>query len=313
VCGALSDLIYIHKGYSWYAPLALLNGRRFWTGEVHYIGNTYGCWVAWLCGVKAWPIERFRKSADEFARIYRHHSELGAEFELFCIQRWFILAEFMAARRLDAATYLDTDILLTRNVDGERVRTAAFGLTFTGYSAHLCFINRLTALQRFCAFVTALYADPSSEEKMQEYHHFMVGRYGSSGVSDMALFYWFQKEHPEVLGDYPSIFVDSPFDVSLEEVSGFKSDEYGFKRLAWENGRPFAITTDGRRIDLATLHHQGRGKSRLKEHAGRLGVGFITRSVLVPMAGFAYRVGRKLMRMLDRVTLVLLSTLGELI
>jgi hypothetical protein len=205
----------------------------------------------------------------------------------------------MAARGLDAATYLDTDILLTRKIDQEQARTMAFGLTYTGYSAHLCFINRLAALQRFCTFVMSLYADPSSEEKMKQYHRWRVQKHGGGGVSDMTLFYWFQKEHPDLLGDYPSIFGDSPFDVTLEEVAGFQSDKDGLKRLVWENGRPSAITSDGRKIELASLHHQGRGKCRLKEHAGKLGTGLITRTVLAPAAGIAYRIGRKVIRTLS--------------
>lgn len=288
------NLIYIHKGYSWYVPLALLNGRKFCAAKVYYIGDAFGCWVARRCGAKTWPVRNFYKSADEFAKIYRHHSELGAGFELFCIQRWFILAEFMAACGLDACTYLDTDVLLTRNIDGEQARTAGFGLTYTGYSAHVCFVNRLAALQRFCSFITALYADTASEEKMRQWHRHMVEASGGGGVSDMTLFHWFQKEHPKVLGDYPSIFGDSPFDVSLEETRGFQSDEARFKRLVWSAGQPYAIATDGRKIELAALHHQGRGKCLLKEYAGKLGVGWATRSILAPLLGLNYRLGRKM-------------------
>ena len=294
----MKNLVYIHKGYSWYVPLALLIGRKFCAGKVHFIGDAFGCWVAHLCGVQTWPIKSFRKSADEFAKIYRHHSELGAEFELFCIQRWFILAEFMGACGLDACAYLDTDILLTRSIDGEQARTAWFGLTYTGYSAHICFINRLAALQRFCAFVTALYANPASEQKMKRYHRWRIQHYGGGGIFDMTLFHWFQKENPEELGDYPSIFGDSPFDVSLENIGGFQSDEDSLKRLIWSEGRPSAIATDGRRIELASIHHQGRGKCRMKEHASRLGVGWGVRSIFTPAAGIAYRIAKRMIRSL---------------
>jgi len=284
------DLVYIHKGYSWYIPLTLLNGRKFGTGKVHYIGDPFGCWVARRYGAITWSIKDFGKAADAFAKTYRHHSSLGAEFELFCIQRWFILADFMAACGLDACTYLDTDVLLTRTTDGEQARTVRFGLTYTGYSTHVCFVNRLTALRQFCAYITVLYADLASEEEKRQWHRKMDADCGGGGVSDMTLFHWFQKEHPEILGDYPAIFGDSPFDVALDEVRGFQQDEEGFKHLVWENGRPSAITTDSRKIELAALHHQGRGKSRLKENAGKLGA----RSVFAPMAALTYRIIRLL-------------------
>ena len=267
----MTPLIYIHKGHSWYVPLALCNGRRFAVGDVHYLGDRFGCAVARACGVATWNLHDYRRRADRFAAIYRHHSELGADFEIFCIQRWFMLADFMEARGLDSCIYLDTDILLTQNIELERERTLEFGLTYTGYSAHLCCVNRLSALKQFCDWIMELYADPASEERMEQWHRGMTQDGGGGGVSDMTLFHWFQKDHPEILGDYPTIFGDSPFDVSLEETRGFQADEEGFKRLVWENGRPSAVGDDGRLIRLASLHHQGRGKARLTQNAAALG------------------------------------------
>ena len=202
----MTDLIYIHKNYSWYLPLALLNGRKFCAGKVHFIGDPFGCWVARLCGATAWPMKHFSTAANEFAKIYRHHSELGVDFELFCIQRWFVLAEFMEVNGLETCTYLDTDVLLTQKLNNEQKRTSDFGLTYTGYSAHVCFVNRQAALQQFCNSIRMLYTDPGSEERFQKWHQQMLESSGGGGVSDMTLFYWFQKEHPEVLGDYPTIF-----------------------------------------------------------------------------------------------------------
>jgi hypothetical protein len=98
----MNPLIYIHKGYSWYVPLALLNGKQFNSRNVVYLGDAYGCWVARLFGVKSYRIDDYRKSADAFAKIYRHYSSLGHEFELFCIQRWFILTEYLEAEQLES-------------------------------------------------------------------------------------------------------------------------------------------------------------------------------------------------------------------
>jgi len=264
---SMTSLIYIHKGYSWYVPLALRNGRRFADDEVHFLGDRFGCAVARACGVNASNLGDFRQGADRFAAIYRHHSSLGPDFELFCIQRWFMLADFMTARGLDSCVYLDTDILLSKNIEDERARTLEFGLTYSGYSAHLCCVNRLSALQQFCNWIMALYSDPSSEERMIDWHRKLLADYAGGGVSDMTLFHWFQKDHPKVLGDYPAIFGDSP----LEEVRSFQADEEGFKRLVWSDDRPSAVADDGRLIGLASLHHQGRAKALLTQNAAALG------------------------------------------
>jgi hypothetical protein len=255
-----NSLIYIHKGYSWYVPLALLNGKQFYGRNVHYIGDAYGCFVARMLGVRAHRLRDYHKGADDFAKIYSHHSTLGYDFELFCIQRWFVLLEFLRKQGMDSCVYLDTDVLLAANLQEIVEKTRKFGLTFTGYSAHVCFVNRAAALAELCDFISQLYENPDNEERLRARHEEMAANYGGGGVSDMTMFWWMQKERPDLIGDYPSIFGDSPIDVSLDDTRGFKADANGFKKIEWFNRIPNVNAADGRSIRLLALHHQGAAK-----------------------------------------------------
>jgi len=138
-----------------------------------------------------------------------------------------------------------------------------------------------------------LYADPASESRFREWHQKMVKESGSGGVSDMTLFYWFQKEHPDVLGDYPAIFGDSPIDVSLEEIRGFESDEDGFKKLLWNGCRPCALKKDGQFVELLCLHHQGWSKCRIKKHSRLFGISVIHLVLLIPYFNIMYKIIRR--------------------
>ena len=289
-------LIYIHNGYSWYVPIALINGKSKSGNNVYYLGGRYGCFVARLLGVKAYPINHYLKAANAFAKIYRHHSNLSFDFELFCIQRWFILWEFLESQKINSCIYIDTDVLLTRSLEAEVEQTSQFGLTFTGYSAHVCFVNRLDAIKQFCQYIMDLYADPASEAKFREWHQKMIIETGSGGVSDMTLFYWFQKEYPDLLGDYPAIFGNSSVDVSLEEIQGFKFDKNGFKNLHWNNKKPSAITDDGRLLELSTIHHQGRSKRIMKENARKLGFSYFYLTFMTPFFSNTYRCLSKILK-----------------
>lgn len=259
-----NSLIYIHKGYSWYVPLALRNGRRFYGKDVHYIGDAYGCFVARMFGVRAHRLRHYRKAADDFANVYRHHSTLGYEFELFCIQRWFVLLEFLKKTKRDSCIYLDTDVLLTRNLSDLVRQTLHFGLTFTGYSAHVCFVNHVPALERLCTYIMSLYLNPANEERLRARHEEMAIHYGGGGVSDMTMFWWMQKERPDLIGDYPSIFGNSPIDVSMDDIRGLEVDGEGFKKLVWDGGQPSAVLTSGQQIPLVALHHQGNAKKTMR-------------------------------------------------
>jgi hypothetical protein len=265
-----NSLVYIHKGYSWYVPLALRNGRRFYGKDVYFIGDAYGCFVARMFGVRAHRLRDYHFAADEFAKVYRHHSTLGYDFELFCIQRWFVLLEFLKKTKRDSCIYLDTDVLLTRNLSDLVRQALHFGLTFTGYSAHVCFVNHVTALEKLCNYIMSLYSNPANEERLRARHEEMAVHYGGGGVSDMTMFWWMQKEFPDLIGDYPSIFGNSPIDVSMDDTRGFEADGEGFKKLVWAAGQPSAILTSGELSPLWALHHQGKGKEILKRHYAEL-------------------------------------------
>lgn len=277
----MGNLVYIHKGYSWYVPLALRNGRRFYGRNVHYIGDAYGCFVARVLGVRAHRLKDYHKSADKFSKIYRHHSNLGYAFELFCIQRWFVLSEFLQTTGMNSCVYLDTDVLLTQNLSELTRQTAQFGMVFTGYSAHVCFINQSAMLCELTDFINSFYLDVNNEQLLESMHKSMVERAGSGGVSDMDLFYMFREKQPTSAGSFPEIFGQSPIDGSLADTRGFKDDGRGFKKLIWNGGRPSAVTGDGKIILFAALHHQGKAKSIMNENYRKLSKRFFVSSSLV--------------------------------
>jgi hypothetical protein len=216
-------------------------------------------------------VRHYHKAAVDFANVYRHHSTLGYEFELFCIQRWFVLLEFLKKTRRDSCVYLDTDVLLTRNLNDLVRQTLDFGLTFTGYSAHVCFVNRLAALEELCSYIMKLYSNPANEERLRARHEEMATHYGGGVVSDMKMFWCMQNERPDLIGDYPSIFGNSPIDVSMDDTRGFEVGGEGFKKLVWDVGQPSAILSGGKMVSLAALHHQGKAKGIMGFHSKKLG------------------------------------------
>ncbi len=266
------DFIYIHKGYSWYVPLAIQNGKTFCRGEVHYLGDTYGCMIASCFGAKTGKISDYEIFARQFATFYRHYSTLGQEFELFCIQRWFILRDYMKSQGIKQAVYLDTDILVCESLDPFIEKFKGYGMTFSGYSAHLNFILDWSILDDFCRFVTELYSDSKNLPQLDQWYQKMLLNAGAGGVSDMTLFYWFHEKYPEKIARYQDFFEYSPFDGSLDDLRECEGDENGLKKIYWEaNSAHVTLKTNQKKIKLATLHHQGRGKKVLHSNVLALG------------------------------------------
>ena len=283
-------IVYIHKGYSWYLPIALQNGVQFHDREnVWLLGDPFANAIAKKLGVNTALISDFMEGAHAFEKDYVHESSLGVAFELFCIQRWFILLEFMQSRNLNTCIHLDSDILLTQTLELYRQQLQEWPMTFTGYSAHINFINDRAGLEQFCSFVKTFYRDPSNATKRAKWRQEIQRTSGSGGVSDMTLFYWFKEAFPRMIGDYRSIFGDSPFDVSLENVEGFVKEKNGFKKLFWKKEVPYAVKKDGSHVELACLHHQGPTKKLLSAHAIRLHQNPLMIWLVFPLLGLFYK------------------------
>jgi len=265
------DYVYIHKGYSWYVPLAIRNGTHFCSGNVYYLGDLYGCGIARLCGAHTARINDYNQSAIAFETVYKHYSTLGAKFELFCIQRWFILRDFMKDTGIKQAIYLDTDNLVCEPLDGFVDKFQGYGMTFTGYSAHINFILDWTILDRFCQFIMDIYRNPDKEGKLVTWAKDIQSSAGAGGVSDMTMFYWFHQEFSQNILSYKDVFMFPPFDGSLEDTRECEADQDGFKKIAWEGKTPFVIMKDNQSVlKLVTLHHQGRAKKVLYRNASML-------------------------------------------
>ncbi len=269
-------IVFIHRGYSWYVPYSLeAASRRLGKHRLHYIGDTYGKWVSnkW-CQHTSLISTDFLAAAD-FAKIYRHYSTLGVEYELFCIQRWFVLRDYMRRVGLTSCIYLDTDILISGDLDEVYQRVADSGrpIGFTGHSAHTCMVHEWDGLREFCDFVTRFYQDESNRQKCLEWQKKVLSKGNGGGVSDMTLFYRFAEARPDLSISYGELYdkSPSPIDVSMTAVSDYETDAGGFKRVTWEDNLAFAHTTDGAKVAMCTLHFQGRAKKVLKQNYNMMG------------------------------------------
>ena len=62
--------------------------------------------------VEFYDTKDYFNTAKEFSKVYKHHSTNYYEFELFCIQRWFIVNEFIQKNNIEYFLHLDSDVLL---------------------------------------------------------------------------------------------------------------------------------------------------------------------------------------------------------
>lgn len=290
-------LILIHKGYSEYLPAALYNARRNFNGKVFLIGDGLSGLLAGFFNIEAYSVVKFSKEADEFEKIYSHHSTLGREFELFCMQRWFILHAFLKSTGLSSCVCMDTDNLITGNFHESIGRFDERKIYFTGTSAHVCLIRDRNALRQFLDYVIDVYSERENEKTLGSWYDHMIQTYGAGGVSDMTLFQWFLRDHPATIGRFSDGGKGVYVEESLSETDGFKVSSRGFKELYWVDRIPHVKTVDDFKLECINLHHQGRAKRVLWENLQMLHGNLLHLTITSSVVWFSYRLVRYLKKL----------------
>ncbi|MGC4005577.1 MAG: hypothetical protein QM811_21665 [Pirellulales bacterium] len=213
----------------------------------------------------------------EFHTLYRHLSssqQLG--FERFCIERWFLVRNFMRRERLARCLVIDSDVLLFCDVPYEAHRLREFAMTFARWDAvrripHCNFIGSLAAIEDFCAYVLETYRDPDRLAKLRNAN---LKKRNQDWISDMSLFYdWGSRAtYPVALIDQPQ--ADEVFDAAIDDVQDYVPAGYlpgllrRWKKIEFRDGRPYAFSkSDGRAIRMKCLHYHGPFKTLMTKHA----------------------------------------------
>lgn len=252
--------VFIHQGDSRVLPTTFLQLRHTNPlAKIYLIGDMDNHHYHKL--VEHVLLSDFFSRAGAFKQIYHHFSTNGYDFELICIQRWFVLLEFMLTNAMENCIYLDSDVLVYSNLNAIQPGLSVFGMTVTGISAHTNFVNNRNTLKEFCDFVWNVYSSGTANkdlsiryQKFRETHLF-------GGISDMTFFTDFRNEYPDKIGDLSMIRQESVFDITLDTALEYEKEDTGYKKIIWKNNEPFAIQLrTGKLIRLHTLHFQGKCK-----------------------------------------------------
>ena len=275
-------IVLIHKGNSWYLPYTLFQLKQFNPNTpIYFIGSQETKHFEKCGWVHHIDIDKYTHSGNTLRNVYKHHSGHGVEFELFCIERWFILNDFLKEKGIEKSVYLDSDILVYSNLHKERMEFDG-DMTWEGFSAHTNFINDNKILNTFCEFIVDIYQNGLSGNNQYDTTQFYkrMNKIEEGFISDMTMFADFDCLHAGHLLNIALPYKGKVFDITLDETSLFLEEESGYKKLQWFNNMPFATTKKGEQIKMNTLHFQGKAKSKLKSHFKLSSFKFLRNKVL---------------------------------
>ena len=255
-------VIFIHKGNSDYLFYTLYQLRHSNPAADIYLIGTKDLKI-YSPLAKCLDISDYMQEADKLTKIYQHHSTNPPDYELFCIQRWFILKAFFLKHGIEKGLYLDSDILFYSNVDEVAKKFEYFGMTISEISGHTNFVE-IKVLTDFCDYVIDCYSRKDSAILLQQFHNEFVEKY-NSGISDMTFLASYYRTFPEKVFNYFRWTSTEILDHTLNNTEGWDDrfimqDKY--IKVVWKNYKPYFIRKQDNEVVLThSLHFQGDSKS----------------------------------------------------
>jgi hypothetical protein len=254
-------VIFIHKGNSDYLFNTLYQVKFSNPSTTVYLIGTKDLEI-YSSLINFVDIHGLLQEANEFAKIYQHFSPNPHDYELFCIQRWFILKEFLKRNNIERALYLDSDVLFYSTIDEVAKKFETYGMTISEIAGHTNFI-RFSTLTKFCDYITDCYIRSNSSILLQGFLQHFQQTYGS-GVSDMTFLEEFHKMYPEEVFNYYRWNSNETMDHTLNNSEGWDKRfvmDTNYLKVIWEKNKPYFIRKDtNEKVLTHSLHFQGNSK-----------------------------------------------------
>ena len=250
-------VFYVHRGNPFYLKYSLAQTRERLPGaRIILLGDETNRSLSEFA--EHHSLTDLMAAANVLTDCYVHLSPNPKEFELFCLQRWFVVAEFVERHSIPGPIlYLDSDVLVFEDVFSsladqkvDLATTRVLGPAFT-------FFGSPQILQGLTRFILQSYKEETRLDALRTMYEsgvtpfFLQGRY----VSDMhllGLYYLTLKKTVDLF----EFRTDVVFDYAFHTAEGFSFNPYKrIKRLWWTKGAPYG-KRDGHLVRFAGLHFQ---------------------------------------------------------
>ncbi len=213
------------------------------------------------------------KSADDFAKIYKHYSTNPYNYELFCFQRWFVLKEFLENKKYEIIMVSDSDVMHYSNIANiyntfytKYDFCALYPFSMNIVNIAICYL-KTSRIHEFTTFITLSFYDNNFHDRMKYKWLQEIKKNKVGAISDMTLITDFIHINCNniKLASLNEVIRDSVFDNNINESSCFYLSEYKFvkgrKFLKWVNGIPYGFNNlENKFIKFNCLHLQGPAK-----------------------------------------------------
>jgi hypothetical protein len=270
------EIIFINWGNPYYLKYTLSQCKGYNRNlKINLLGDASSIGYR---GVHHFFFADYMTNANQFEKMYEHYNTNFYKFELFCIQRWMIINEFIKEKNIEKCLILDSDVLLYYNIadDFDLLKPYKMSLCLhddgeTAF-ASICHILDRTILDEFVNFCFEIYSDKQGNnfQKLLAHYNNMQSKNQPGGICDMNIWNLFYNDHKKDIVDLETLddkyYYDQNinFPVCRGENVLF---ENGVKKIFFEKGIPFTKTAkDNKKIIFKQLHFQGEAKKNMQDY-----------------------------------------------
>lgn len=204
--------------------------------------------------------------AEKFQAKYIHLSSNFYDFELFCIQRWFIMLEYLESIGYDGPfLHMDSDVMCYRNVGELEKLYAPYDVTICAAMVpHMMYFKSIDQLRVLCAFIEEMYTMriPFLEDV---YNKEFLASKKDGGICDMRLIkWWLEEQKINFIDTTFNILENTCSDSVLSEPDQYVYDKRKHQKITVRDKTGYAfVLPGGKHIHCNCIHFQGKEKKRI--------------------------------------------------
>jgi len=269
-------IVFLHKGNQDFIKYTLAKATETNPdSKIYLIGDSSNRYVKNISENLIWL--DYENYAGENSNLlidnYIHMSTNPAPYEFICIDRWFVINEFMKKEDLNSCFISDTDVLLYSNVTNlQKKYFKNHRCTLThNVSAGISFMNDRTILEEYIKLVLDSYTkkDKLMLDKASAHYQVLQNNNKPGGVCDMTWWMFLRNKNPPFdFGESMSIVseesgVHSTFDHNINVSYGYDM-ENGIKKFKFKHGIPYCYNkTYNLDVKFNCIHFQGQPAKNL--------------------------------------------------
>ncbi len=236
---------------------------RWWNPEtlIYVIGDAE-CRSSMLAvpGVTLVELEAYAHSGEELRTLYQHFSPNSYAFELICLERWFVLRDFMKEKGFERVFHLDSDVMLYAAIEEELKHYLELDFTYSWSSGHNSFFN-LEAVRQLCDWTVRTYQEENTTGRLAALYQGYRAEGRHAGISDMSFIGELAQSGILRAQDLSNgAYGPSIYNANIKTSLGFVKVGENIS-IEFQSDQPYGRRTpEGEQVRFATLHFQGYSK-----------------------------------------------------